>query len=82
MSQFGVALRKILPDAHAHMPRGASECLRRRRWGGSSNSFGNTIPPNSGPGDAENFFPNATGNLWYYDTTTTAPSGTKAPRWT
>ena len=40
-----------------------------------SESFGNTIPPSSGPGDAENFFPNATGNAWYYDTTTTPVSG-------
>jgi hypothetical protein len=41
-------------------------------------SSGNTIPPSSGPGDAENFFPNATGNAWYYDTTTTLISGPTA----
>ena len=38
-------------------------------------SFGNTTPSSSGPGDAENFFPNAAGNAWYYDTTTTPISG-------
>jgi hypothetical protein len=42
---------------------------------GQGTSFGNTIPPDSGPGDAELFFPNSTGDAWYYDTVTTPPVG-------
>ena len=38
-------------------------------------SYGNTIPPSSGPGDSGNFFPTATGNAWYFDITTTPISG-------
>jgi hypothetical protein len=40
-------------------------------------SFGNTVPPSAGPGDAENLFPNATGNAWYFDSSTTSTSGVK-----
>ena len=41
----------------------------------SSTSFGHTTPPDSGPGDAELFFPNSTGDVWYYDSVTTPVSG-------
>ena len=37
--------------------------------GGGPTSFGNTTPPSSGPGDVESFFPNATGNVTYFDAT-------------
>ena len=37
---------------------------------------GNSLPPSSGPGDAENFFPNATGSSWNYLTTVTSSPGT------
>jgi hypothetical protein len=43
--------------------------------GGGSTSFGNTLPPSSGPGDVEAFFPNANGNVWYYDARSTPQSG-------
>ena len=77
MSQYGVALRKsCLTLTVACLAALLNAC--GGGGGAATNSFGNTIPPNSGPGDAENFFPNATGNVWYYDTTTTAVSGTKA----
>ena len=47
--------------------------------GGSSSpppsSFGNTLPPSSGPGDASNYFPTDMGDRWYYDSVTTPPAG-------
>ena len=43
--------------------------------GGGSAPLGNTVPPMSGPGDVEAFFPDATGNTWYYDATSTASAG-------
>jgi hypothetical protein len=41
--------------------------------GGTSQGFGNSLPPSSGPGDVENFFPNAQGNSWNYFATATNP---------
>ncbi len=43
--------------------------------GGGPTSFGNTLPPTTGPGDAETLFPNTIGNVWYYDATSTPSSG-------
>jgi len=77
VSQFGVALRKIC--LALTVPCLAALLQACGGGGNSANSFGNTTPPSSGPGDAENFFPNATGNVWYYDTTTTQVSGTQTP---
>ncbi len=79
MSQYGVALRKTCLTLTVACLAALLNGCGGGGGAASSKSFGNTIPPNSGPGDAENFFPNATGNVWYYDTTTTAASGTKAP---
>jgi hypothetical protein len=35
----------------------------------TTNGYGNSLPPSSGPGDVENFFPNGVGNSWSYLTT-------------
>lgn len=37
-------------------------------------SFGNSLPPSTGPGDVENFFPNAQGTSWNYFATVANPS--------
>src|ERR1700756_5502268 len=39
--------------------------------GGGGGGNGNSLPPSSGPGDVENFFPNAVGNSWSYLTIST-----------
>jgi hypothetical protein len=39
--------------------------------GGGGGGNGNSLPPSSGPGDVENFFPNAVGNSWSYLTSST-----------
>lgn len=43
--------------------------------GGSSGSsgFGNSLPPSSGPGDVENFFPDTVGSSWNYYAVVTNP---------
>jgi hypothetical protein len=78
VSQYGVALRNIGLTLTAACLAALVDACGGGGGGGTANSFGNTIPPSSGPGDAENFFPNATGNVWYYDTTTTPVSGTQS----
>jgi hypothetical protein len=39
----------------------------------ASIGFGNSLPPSTGPGDVENFFPNAQGTSWNYFATVTNP---------
>jgi hypothetical protein len=41
---------------------------------GAPQGFGNSLPPSSGPGDLESFFPNAPGDSWNYFATSTNPS--------
>lgn len=78
MSRFEKASRKALQTLWV---AGLTGLLGACGGGGSSSgppppsSFGNTTPPSSGPADVENFFPNAAGNAWYYDVTTTPVSG-------
>ncbi len=43
--------------------------------GGGSGPLGSTVPPTTGPGDVEGFFPNHTGDTWYYDGVSTPPMG-------
>jgi hypothetical protein len=43
--------------------------------GNASPPFGNTVPPAAGPGDVEAFFPDSTGDTWYYDAASTPPRG-------
>jgi hypothetical protein len=40
---------------------------------GASVGFGNSLPPSTGSGDVENFFPNAQGTSWNYFATATNP---------
>lgn len=40
-----------------------------------SPGFGNTLPPSTGPGDVENFFPGTLGTSWNYFATVTDPMG-------
>ena len=47
--------------------------------GGGAVGYGNTLPPSTGPGDAENFFPIATGDAWNYYVTTTGSTGNAPP---
>ena len=44
--------------------------------GGTSHGAGNGLPPSSGPGDVESFFPNSQGDSWnYFATATNPPAG-------
>lgn len=47
--------------------------------GGGGSGYGNTLPPTTGPGDAENFFPVATGDKWNYYVRTTGSTGNAPP---
>ena len=39
----------------------------------TTDGFGNSLPPSTGPGDVENFFPNEPGSSWNYFATVTNP---------
>jgi hypothetical protein len=39
--------------------------------GPGTGALGNTLPPTSGPGDTQQYFPDATGDAWYYDSVQT-----------
>lgn len=41
----------------------------------ASTGVGNTLPPSTGPGDVENFFPGTPGTSWNYFATATDPMG-------
>ena len=41
--------------------------------GGAGSGLGNSLPPSSGPGDTENFFPNTSGSSWNYFASATNP---------
>jgi len=43
--------------------------------GGGTAAVGNSLPSDAGPGDTEALFPNATGDVWYYDVTHTSSPG-------
>ena len=44
---------------------------------GGASGNGNNLPPATGPGDTENFFPVSTGDTWSYYVTTTGLAGTE-----
>jgi len=72
------------PGLRPWVPVVAAALLAACGGGGSSDTSttppppttGNTVPPSSGPGDVESFFPNSVGNTWFYDSVTTPPVGT------
>ena len=47
--------------------------------GSGTRADGNTLPPTSGPGDVENFFPNDVGDSWSYLTIATSAAGQSTP---